>query len=143
MVRVGVHRARFKNPVCFFAYGPGRPAENRLSCMKLARQLRNRSAAVFAASFLSGLCFGGCETDTVLQAWDAQVRVNASYFAKLDQCDQSGPGFLILVPNDVQESDVRLCESELLASACPLNRIPGSCFLLLFKKARPDVESRF
>lgn len=81
-------------------------------------------------------------TDNVIRAWDAQVRVNASYFAKIEQCAQPA-GLLLLVPNDVQESDVFLCEGEILAAACPLTAIPPSCFLLYFKKApKPDVDKK-
>jgi len=77
----------------------------------------------------------GCVVDDVVDAWTAQTRVNAAYFAKLQQCEQSTPFFLLFVPNDVQESDVRLCEAEILAAACPAEIIPASCILLAFRKA--------
>lgn len=81
-------------------------------------------------------------TDNVIRAWDAQVRVNASYFAKIEQCNQPA-GLLFLVPNDVQEPEVQLCEGEILAAACPIERIPPSCFLLFFKKApASDVDKK-
>lgn len=98
---------------------------------------------VGTALLVTALCLAGCsQSDNVTRAWDAQIRVNAAYFAKAEQCGQ-GTGLLILVPNDVQEPDVALCEGELLASPCPLTVIPPSCFLLLFKSApQPDVDKK-
>ena len=79
-----------------------------------------------------------CLSDNTVDAWSAQQRVNTSYFAKLSQCEQTTPYFFILVPFDVYESDLLACEADLLASACPLNFIPGNCILLAFKKASKD-----
>ncbi|MCR9142488.1 MAG: hypothetical protein NXI24_09570 [bacterium] len=94
-------------------------------------------AIVFCALYLQ--C---SQSDNVIRAWDAQVRVNAAYFAKIEQCNQPA-GLLLLVPNDVQEPDVRLCEGEILAAACPIASIPPSCFLLFFKSApNPDVDKK-
>ena len=88
--------------------------------------------------FLLALPF--CVADNVINAWDAQKRVNNAYFLKLDQCKQTQT-FFLLVPNDVEESDVQLCEGDLLAAACPLKGEPASCVLLLFKKAKHrDVD---
>lgn len=97
---------------------------------------------LFVTIACGGFGFHCSRTDNVIRAWDAQVRVNAAYFAKIEQCKQPA-GLLLLVPNDVQESDVLVCEGELLNAACPLTRIPPSCFLLFFKKApKPDVDKK-
>lgn len=93
-----------------------------------------------AAALASAAACG--RADNVVPAWDAQVRVNLAYAAKTDQCKQA-PAFFLFVPFDVQEPDVRLCENELLAAACPLNQLPLSCALLFFKKApKPDLDGR-
>ena len=81
-------------------------------------------------------------TDNVVPAGDAQLRVNAAYFAKVEQCDQ-GADLLLFVPFDVQEPNLLACEIELLASGCPFTAIPLSCFLLLFTPAPGnDVDER-
>lgn len=104
-----------------------------------------KGSRVFAAvPGLVALVFGlACgRADNVVPAWDAQVRVNLAYAAKTEQCKQT-PAFFLFVPFDVQEPDVRLCENELLAAACPLNQLPLSCALLFFKKApKPDLDDR-
>ncbi len=92
---------------------------------------------------LSVLLFAYCSrTDNVLRAWDAQLRVNAAFQAKLLACEQAQP-FLIFVPYDVQEPDVLLCEGEILATPCPVERMPTACFVLLFKTApNPDIDQK-
>ena len=101
----------------------------------------SRFSPVGAVFLLAGLALCS-RTDNVIRAWDAQVHINAAYFAKIEQCEQP-PGLLLLVPHDVQEPDVQLCEGELLASACPIATIPPSCFILYFKPApAPDVDQK-
>ncbi|MEQ9364369.1 MAG: hypothetical protein RIF32_09010 [Leptospirales bacterium] len=105
--------------------------------------LQTRRIPGWLLYFVSGLLGLQCsQTDNVIRAWDAQIRINASYFAKIEQCGQPA-GLLLLVPHDVQEPDVALCEGEILAAACPVVRIPPSCILLYFKPApRSDVDKK-
>lgn len=108
----------------------------------LSRRVRAlRFALALPPAFALLASIAGCsQADNVVPAWDAQVRVNLAYEVKLDQCDQ-GRTFLLLVPFDVQDPDVRLCENELLAAECPVESIPASCALLFFKQApQPDVD---
>ncbi len=81
-----------------------------------------------------------CMTDNIVDSWEAQTRVNNAYFLKLDQCKQQS-FFFLFVPNDQQDSDVRRCEGELLASGCPMKNMPASCVLLMIKKApHKDID---
>ncbi|HMU84127.1 MAG TPA: hypothetical protein PKE49_10125 [Leptospiraceae bacterium] len=87
-----------------------------------------------AALLLMLLFASSCVTDNVVDSYEAQRRINAAVSAKYKQCNLP-VSMLILVPFDEQESDVRACEGEILAAACPFSRMPASCFLLLIKKA--------
>lgn len=94
---------------------------------------------MYRACFLL-LLFTACITDNYVDRYDAQRRINAVLTAKYKQCSQPVT-LLVFVPFDQQEGDVRSCEAEILATACPLNRMPASCFLLLLKKApHEDID---
>ncbi len=80
-----------------------------------------------------------CVADNVVDSAAGQKRINAAMTAKYKQCNQQ-VGMIILMPFDEQESDVKECEAEILAAACPFNRIPAGCFLLLFKKSKGDLD---
>lgn len=84
-----------------------------------------------------------CVTDNIVDARDAQSRVNAAYLYRLDVCKQ-GPAFPLIIPHDVAEADLGICETDLLSARCPLTRMPAGCALLFLKKAKhEDMERRF
>lgn len=86
------------------------------------------------------LFFAGCVTDNYVDRYDAQRRVNQALSSKYKQCGQTVT-LLVPVPFDEQEGDVRNCEAEILAAACPLRNMPPSCFLLLLKKSpHEDID---
>ena len=101
------------------------------------KQARRRRSSALPAAALLLVLLSACVADDLVDAWTAQSRVNAAYFAKLQQCAQTEPFFLLFVPFDVKEADVRACEAETLASGCPLTRLPASCALLMFKREKP------
>lgn len=107
-----------------------------------------RPRAKATAPLRAGLCLlpilianlAACnQSDRATPAWTAQQRINAAYQVKVDQCD-SDPGLWLPVPHDVREEDVRLCEGELLAAACPLSRIPAGCLVMVLKPPPPPDE---
>ncbi|MBI3396422.1 MAG: hypothetical protein HY042_11345 [Spirochaetia bacterium] len=82
-----------------------------------------------------------CLSDNVVAAHDAEIRINAAYKYRLEQC-KANPSFPIFIPFDIQEPLVNECEAEILSAACPIAKMPAGCVYLYFKKAPHDDLDR-
>lgn len=95
---------------------------------------------------VSILSISACWTDDVIRAHDATVRVNTVIQAKVIQCIDAGetqPPQAFVVPHDVQEDPLILCEATILTNPCPMTYVPAACWALLLQPAAKDVDAIF